>query len=132
MRPSEICLYCHLRGDLTCCRAVCNRTVTTCFTILGLWRPEFEHPTIHTQDKHSPVQYATSYRYIFLGKIRKLMINFIEVSEFNQCILDIYANHCFPSYPDDNIPIPIFFFITVRSILHAQFETFRGALIYMM
>ena len=113
-KTREICLYCHLRGDLTCCRAVCNRTVTTCFTILGLLRPEFEHTTIHTQDKHcvrlrnrcgnwllmrivmsisgtrnvkkgiigllnwywcsSATQFNMRY---FLGKIRKIMVNFI-------------------------------------------------------
>ena len=33
-----------------------------------------------------------------------MMVNLIKCSEFNLCILVFYANHCFLTYHDDNIP----------------------------
>ena len=87
----------------------------------------------YRQSHCSPVQYTIGYIRCFSEKVRKIMVNLIKISEFNLSLLVIDANHCFFRILTTTIQHPpLFLFTTVRSILHAQFGTFRGALYYVM
>ena len=69
----------------------------------------------------------------FCGKVWKIMLNLIKVSEFNSSIIVLDVNYCFIRILTTTVQHPpLFLFTNVRRILQTQFLTFRGALYYVM